>query len=129
MDESSNRERRTGERYLHKPSLPAPKAGARLAPEAERQPAVQGAAANGADADRARGSGAGPEPHHVRERGPALTKLKLGFKVLADVQKWPSTLEACDRLDADPALSDADRALVAQMRQAMTQRASGVTLK
>ena len=58
-----------------------------------------------------------------------MSKLKLGFKVLADVQNWLPTLEACDRLDADPSLSDADRVLVAQMRQALAQRASVVTLK
>ena len=58
-----------------------------------------------------------------------MSKLKIGFKVMSDVQKWPATFEACDRLNSDPSLSEADRALVAQMRQALTQRASGVTLK
>ena len=58
-----------------------------------------------------------------------MSKLKIAFKVMSDVRKWPATLEACDRLDSDPSLSEADRALVAQMRQALTQRAAGVTLK
>jgi hypothetical protein len=58
-----------------------------------------------------------------------MSKLKIAFKVMSDTQKWPATLEACDRLDSDPSLSEADRVLVAQMRQALTQRASEVTLK
>ncbi len=58
-----------------------------------------------------------------------MGKLKIAFKVMLDTQKWPATLEACDRMDSDPSLSEADRALVAQMRQALTQRASGVKLK
>jgi hypothetical protein len=58
-----------------------------------------------------------------------MSKLKIGFKVMLDTQKWPATFEDCDRLDSDPSLSEADRALVAQMRQALAQRASGVTLK
>jgi len=54
-----------------------------------------------------------------------VTERPVSFKVMSDVQKWPATLEACDLLASDPSLSDADRALVAQMRQALTQGGSG----
>lgn len=48
-----------------------------------------------------------------------MSKRKEPFKASADVQDWPATMEACKIMEADPALSDADRLWVAWTRQAL----------
>jgi hypothetical protein len=58
-----------------------------------------------------------------------MSKRKITFEVMADVQMWPATMEACDRIESNPSLSDADKVLITWMRQALVQRESGETLK